>query len=160
MPTFLTGNLWDEWGRASLVLFTSNSSVKRNGCLVMGRGSAQEAQRYVPDFAQAAGSWLQVTKRVGNIYGLFLYGTDASGTSVLGAFQTKHDWRTPSTVGIIASSVRHLCALLVAHPQQFPSVAMPFPGIGAGGLSRETVLPVLEPLPPQVRIYEPRKESL
>ena len=140
MPTFLTGNLWDEWGRASLVLFTSNSSVKRNGCLVMGRGSALEAQRYPPDFATTAGSWVRAGGLMDQIYGLFLLEVpyqrqELTFCQTLGAFQTKQHWRAPATLPVIAYSVGRLCALLEAMPYKFPSVAMPFPGIGAGGVA-------------------------
>ena len=40
MPIFKTGNMWTAFDETALFLLTTNSTVKRNGALVMGRGIA------------------------------------------------------------------------------------------------------------------------
>lgn len=162
MPTLVTGDLWSQWGHVSLLLFTSNSITKRDGSLVMGAGSALQAQRHAPTFAQEAGTWLTQTGRVGSIYGLFLtevaYPMNDStvvGYQMLGALQTKRHWMEPASLLLIAHSLGRLCQLLESHTEAYPRVAMPFPGIGYGGLPRAEVLPLLEPLPRYVHVYEP-----
>ncbi|MEK6860596.1 MAG: hypothetical protein AABY07_01375 [Nanoarchaeota archaeon] len=43
------GNMWDELGKAELILVTANSNIKKNGALVMGAGAAKEARDRFPD---------------------------------------------------------------------------------------------------------------
>lgn len=163
MPTFVIGELWETWNQVDLVCFTSNSITKKDGSLVMGAGSALQAQRHAPGFAATAGAWLTATGRIGSLYGLFvedvpLFGSDGVriGHQALGALQTKRHWMEPSSLPLIAYSLGHLCQFLEQQPERFRTVAMPFPGIGYGGLPRAEVLPLLaQALPRHVTIYEP-----
>ena len=40
MPTFLRGNLWDEIGKADIILVTTNATLNKNKELICGRGAA------------------------------------------------------------------------------------------------------------------------
>lgn len=161
MPTFVKGNLWGQRHAVDLLLFTSNSTLDSRKHLVMGAGSAAEAKRWYPWFPVRAGKALQETERVGKIYGLWIESIlepDHNGHLVwqrIGAFQTKRHWRDAATLCLIAHSIGMLCGLIQCHPARYRSVAMPFPGIGQGGVPRHLVLPLLDPLPALVQIYEP-----
>ena len=76
-----------------------------------------------------------------------------TGTTILGALQTKRHWQDASDLDLIETSLVYLRRWLEDHPS-FERVALPLPGCGLGGLRREDVLPVLEALPDGVYVYE------
>ncbi len=43
MPQFCRGDMWTAYDDADLFLITTNSTLKKNGVLVMGRGIARQA---------------------------------------------------------------------------------------------------------------------
>jgi len=87
MPQYVCGNLWDEWGVADLLLVTTNSTVRRDGTLVMGRGAALEAQQRYPALPARLGH--AVLDRP--IYGIELAWYEPP--TMLGVFQVKAHWR-------------------------------------------------------------------
>jgi hypothetical protein len=140
MPTFLTGNVLSA--SADLFLFTSNGVVTRNG-LVMGAGVALSFANLFPRLPRELGNQVGV--------GTHQYGLLLNSTQTLGAFQTKLDWKNPSTLELIAVSVTALRLWLEQNPEKI--VALPYPGIGLGGLMKSAVQPLLEELPARVFIY-------
>jgi hypothetical protein len=42
------GNMWSAYPQADLFLITTNSTLKNDGCLVMGKGIALEAAQRFP----------------------------------------------------------------------------------------------------------------
>ncbi len=158
MPTYVKGNLWDEIDHATLILFTGNSTLNTHGQLIMGKGSAGEAKRLFPALPTVFGEMLQEEGAVGGLYGIFTYkiAYKDKDPQTIGVFQTKRHWSQDSDPLVIAHSTGYLCAYLDFWNMRFESVAMPFPGIGYGNLQRDQILPLLEPLPERVRIYEPK----
>ncbi len=158
MPRYCTGNLWAD--PATLLLFAGNSVVDTHDCLVMGAGSAREAKMQCPTLPRQLGRILAQRHLQHGLYGLLFCKTNVQvgdhwQAKLVGAFQTKRHWRDPADPQIIAYSVGRLCGYLEALPgMQHLTVAMPFPGIGYGGLAREQVLPLLAPLPDTVTVYE------
>src|SRR5690606_20044853 len=69
----------------------------------------------------------------------------------LALFQTKRHWRYPSTLDLIRVSVAGLRGYAQANPEV--RVALPFPGIGMGGLSPDEVRPLLRRLPANVTVW-------
>ncbi len=49
MPQFRLGNMWTAYEPADLFLITTNSTIRRDGALVMGRGIARQAKERFPD---------------------------------------------------------------------------------------------------------------
>ncbi len=155
-----TGNLWDapaEVG-ATLIGVTTNSYVHRDGPrpgpLAMGAGAALEAHQRYPGLPLAAGVHLRhvVGFRPG-LYGVLpRYGWAVVPEPRIGLFQTKYHYRQNSDTKLIKFSVLRLSRWLRANLAEV--VALNFPGIGYGRLTREVVLPLLEPLPERVYIYE------
>ncbi len=140
------GDLWDELGKADVLLVTTNSTVKRNGELVMGRGAAAEAKARYPEMPKRLGDWAR------QFPDYLLYLTHNDGPTSIGAFQVKHDWRGPAGFGLIQAAVDRLGSYARTLPNW--RFALNFPGIGNGGLTREDVLPIIEQLPDNVYVYE------
>lgn len=150
----IQGNLWNEIGKADLILFTANSTFDKNGALVMGAGAAKEAVELFPRFSQALGNSLGGSTANCAFYGLtFGMATHKDGTRhLIGAFQTKFHWREPSTLELIADSTKMLNETIERY--RWERIALNFPGIGLGGLDRADVLPIIETLPDNVFVYE------
>ena len=150
MPIFKTGNMWTAFDEVALFLLTTNSTIKRNGVLVMGRGIARQARDRFPGLDAALGK--QILSTCGNQgqYGLLV--SPRWPEARLGAFQGKRHYAQPASLELIRHSTAVLCAWCIEHPDA--SVHLNFPGIGNGRLRREDVLPIIAQLPDQVTIWE------
>ena len=151
MAQFCTGEMWSVYDEADLFLITTNSTLKRNGALVMGRGIARQARddRFA-GLDLALGQ--EIASRCGSMgeYGLLV--SPRWPTAKLGAFQVKTHFNQPAQPALIHRSAQALVAWCRMHPQA--SVCLNFPGIGNGGLLREEVLPIVAQLPDAVQIWE------
>lgn len=153
MPIFKTGNMWTAFDEAALFLLTTNSTIKRNGALVMGRGIARQARDRFPGLDSALGK--QILSVCGNPSALLRPGQGQYGLLVsprwpearLGAFQVKRHYSQPASLELIRHSTAMLCTWCAEHPTA--TVAVNFPGIGNGRLRREDVLPIIMQLPDQ-----------
>lgn len=153
MPIFKTGNMWTAFDEATLFLLTTNSTIKRNGALVMGRGIARQARDRFPGLDAALGK--QILSTCGNQgqYGLLV--SPRWPEARLGAFQVKRHYSQPASTSTSLSAglelIRHSTAVLCAWCTEHPgaTIAVNFPGIGSGRLSREDVLPIIMQLPDQ-----------
>lgn len=135
-----TGNVLDSG--SDILLFTSNNVLNSKGELVMGRGNAREFKQKFPYLPLLIGD--SITKE--------LYGCVIFLSVGLGCFQTKKHWRQPSTLEIIKFSTEYLINWI--DDFEFTgNIAMPFPGIGNGGLSKDEVIPIISSLPDNVEIY-------
>ncbi len=117
---------------------------------MMGAGIAKSARERFPGLDQALGA---AAKAAGSPYGLLI--SPRWPEARLGAFQTKANWTEGSSPALIEFSARKLLAWCNMHPTARVHVNMP--GVGCGGLSREAVLPLLEPLPNAVTVWEYRR---
>jgi hypothetical protein len=152
------GNLWDEIGKADLILVTANSTLNNCGELVMGAGAALEAKKRWPWMPQRAGAYIRdfaTHDGTGMFYGLMTFQAEKGLDGQVGLLQTKHGWRYPSSQALITRSLR----MLWGSANSFHRIALNFPGIGLGGLKREDVLPLLEVLPDNVFVYEPLEST-
>lgn len=133
----MRANLWvlaDDMPEAALAV-TTNGIVRRDGCLVMGKGIAlQFAQRY-PDLPLLLAGHV---KQHGNTPCFVDY---PSGPTVV-SLPTKNHWRDPSPVELILRSVRAI-AESMPHADKTCVIATR-PGCGNGGLDwGATVRPAL-----------------
>ena len=165
--TLRTGNLWHS--SADVIVVTGNATVRSDGCLVMGRGAAAEAKCRLPDCPGWFGSEIVSRRKfydeASYPYGILQYVLDSKQQaeyqkrwrsvppSVLGLFQVKRRWQDDADVELIEYSVKAMTAV-VWTDWQGKKVAMNFPGIGNGRLSREDVLPLVERLPTGVEVWE------
>ena len=140
------GNMWSAYPQADLFLITTNSTLKNNGCLVMGKGIALEAAQRFPALPQKLGI---AVAREGATYGLLI--AKNWPTAKIGAFQVKTDWRKPALPELIALSTQMLIDWCANHPDA--QVHLNFPGIGAGGLYAGLVLTIIQELPDTVTVW-------
>jgi len=149
----ITGDIWGELGSAKVIFVTTNAEVNGAGRLVMGRGAALQAAQLFPGLAEWLGRDLVVHKLVGKPYGLIVQSpapAKGAGTFV-GAFQVKFHWRDDADPDLIRFSVARLGQLAALLRPNVLAVNMP--GVGNGRLREEDVLPLLLPLPNNVRVY-------
>jgi hypothetical protein len=142
--------MWTAYAAADLFLVSTNSTIRQDGALVMGRGIARQANNRFPGLDLALGR--EIARRCGNRgeYGLLV--SPRWPGAKLGAFQVKADFARPASLFLIRHSVAALLAWCERHPHA--TVHVNFPGIGNGGLSRVQVLPLLESLPDSVHVWE------
>lgn len=146
-----TGNMWQD-SEADAILFTANSTVRKDGALVMGRGAALEAQKLFPGINKFFGEAIKVfgKRRYGVIYRAPPFG----GGKYIGAFQVKCNYREDADLSLIEYSTDYLLRDIRADlPEPGMLFAVNFPGIGWGRLKREDVLPIISKLPDNVEIW-------
>lgn len=154
-PKFSSFDLWES--KADLIAVTTNGTIKQGG-LVMGKGAAGEANDRASDLGLDLPRSVAFGLR-GDILGdSILYGFYPFHAPRfnywLGLFQTKLDYRQPSTLALIGYSVMRLKFFLEYTKQHTGyTVALNFPGIGAGGLDVASVFPLLLDLPGSVTIH-------
>ncbi len=153
MPKFQTGNMWDVWDDADLFLITTNSFIRKNSQLTMGRGMAFDAALRDKQMALYFGRELKKADMHLKVYGLFIPSLWPHRRE--GAFQTKLHWQDRADTDIIIESTRQLFVWAETHNGDSPkNIHLNFPGIGYGGLDRKKVLPIVEILPNNVTIWE------
>ena len=139
MPHFQRGDMWTAFTTADLFLITTNSTIRKDGALVMRRGIARQARDRFPGLAASLGQ--HILKTCGSLgeYGLLV--SSRWPEAKLGAFQVKAHYSQPADLKLIRHSTAMLCAWCAAHPDA--QVVLNYPGIGNGRLRRETVLPII-----------------
>lgn len=122
---------------ADVKVITTNGVVKSNGELVMGAGVALQAAKLHPSLPAELGGHI---KRYGNVP----FADIRRGIITL---PTKNDWRDNSVIDLIAMGINDIVRMVDTFP--FPSerrIVMTRPGCGNGGLSWDSVKPVIAPL--------------
>lgn len=134
------GDMWHT--SADLKLVTTNSYVRKDGALVMGRGAALQAKEKYPDLPYIAGATIKHMNR----YGLRIFPQYNTGL-----FQVKYSYSDDASLELIDFSTNMLCAL--AHVY-CGTIVLNFPGIGNGRLSRDDVMPIVKRLPDNVLLIQ------
>jgi hypothetical protein len=138
------GNLWES--DCEIKAVTTNSFIRSDERLVMGRGAALQASHRFPGLSRIAG------RRILREYGqLGKYGWLYLPEFRLGLFQVKHHWKERAELELN----RFSCAALSIFLEMTPNVrvALNFPGIGNGRLGIDRVKPIVEQLPDQVQLF-------
>lgn len=127
-------------------IVTTNSYIRRDGSLVMGRGAALEATKRIPGIDSEAG---KLIPHLGT-YGFIIVRTPLDYTAGFGLFQVKYKFDDPADLELIKYSADKLTSL--ATREKNCQFRMNYPGIGFGHLTREVVEPLLSELPDNVTI--------
>jgi hypothetical protein len=136
----IQGDMWEEIGKANLILVTTNATLRGDGALVMGRGAAAQAKQQFPQLPFELGRRLQQSGLVGSAYGITVTGVSVQDT-LLGAFQVKYHWRDEADLDLIRFSCKEL--FQYAEPGPNERIVLNYPGIGNGRLTRDDVEPIL-----------------
>ena len=139
-----TGDMWSIFDLSDFFIVTTNSYIRRDGKIVMGRGIAKQLAERFPTIPH---EFAKQTTHLGT-YGLIIHLRDDTH---LGAFQVKHHFADPATLSLIEYSTRHLTNLANRLPSNRFDIN--FPGIGNGRLKYDDVLPVIEQLPDNVHVW-------
>lgn len=149
-PTYMQGDMWSALKEADLWLFTGNGVVKRNGALVMGAGIAKQVRDRWPGCDVRLGCLVKQGKLRADLGG-YVYNLIAPPGKKGGIFQTKINWKNPSTPQLIKDSTEKLVSWCEQHPGA--NVHLNMPGTGYGKLTQAEVKPILQILPPNVHIW-------
>jgi hypothetical protein len=139
-----TGDLWTY--PADFRVITTNGSVRKDGCAVLGRGCAREAATKYPTLPRLLGEKLA---RHGNLVYFF---ADAilDAPQGLFTFPVKHQWMQQADLDLIRRST----AAFRGHLLENASYVMPRAGCGNGQLRWEDVRPILAVLPDNVVVID------
>ena len=139
--TYRTGNMF--LSPASLYLVTTNSTIRRDGALIMGKGAAQELTQRYPRCQYEFGHRISE-------YGGYLptYNLLISSSGSIGIFQVKYYFRDKARIDLIIQSCLALREYIALRRQSGDTglIHLNYPGILNGGLSKEEVGPVLDSL--------------
>ena len=136
----IKGNLWDQTD--DILCITTNGTVKKNGCAVMGAGCAREAKVMFEGIDRKLGRTIE---RVGLNVSLLqsIDRDDMEGLQSIAAFPVKYNWYEDANLKLIEHSAYQLTSVMDMLPGR--SAVVPRPGCGNGNLSWEDeVKPVLK----------------
>lgn len=146
----INGDMWSIYDQSDLFFITTNSTITKEGDLIMGRGIAGEAATRYPAIPTVWGKHLIQMGRPRE-YNLLVSSRWQEGKK-LAAFQTKYEPAQPSLPGLISRSVIMLKVLAERHPGK--RFDLNFPGIGYGRLKEKEVLPIIQCLPDNVYVWK------
>ncbi len=134
------GDMWSIYGKTDCFIVTTNSYIRTDGALVMGRGIAKQLVDRVPGIAWR---FAEQIEHLGK-YGLVI-------SHGLIAFQVKYRYDHDAELELITYST----SLLSIHASfaKNKRFDMNFPGIGNGRLNYDLVLPIIETLPDNVHVW-------
>jgi hypothetical protein len=140
----IKGDLFLPNKAVSAIIITTNNIIKKNGEAVMGAGVALECKKRWPDipFILAKQIITHKDKQVSHLKTVELNNTAIDIIS----FQTKTDWKLPSTMGLIVKSAHQLVEIADRMEWGTESVWLPPVGCGNGGLKWDSVRRALEPI--------------
>ena len=127
------GDLWDFHKQGHWICITTNGTVRKDGCLVMGRGCALEAALKWPSLSKNLGDLVKIN---GNIPFIL------SGIRLI-TFPVKHEWHERGGYWLISQSAERVKRMLEENPG-ITELYIPRPGCGNGKLEWNTVKPELE----------------
>lgn len=87
MARFCVGDMWQQYEQADLFLITTNSALRRDGALVMGRGIARQARERFPGLDAALGQEIQ--QRCGSLGVLWPAHQPALAAGAAGRFSSE-----------------------------------------------------------------------
>jgi hypothetical protein len=144
------GDMWDVWESSDLFVITGNSYLRKDGCLVMGRGIARQAKDKFKGLNLKLGKIIE--REVGHLGKYYLLvSTDWKRGRKLALAQVKTDFSYDADLGLIRGMTSRLNVLAVENKESV--INMNFPGIGNGNLSVEQVMPLIETLPDNVNVW-------
>ncbi|AUR84805.1 hypothetical protein NVP1063O_138 [Vibrio phage 1.063.O._10N.261.45.C7] len=127
----------------NIYMFTSNSTIRNNGSLVMGAGCALAVKETYQGIDKLFGDKIEI-----NQYGVeFVQWKE----QFIGAFQTKYHWQKSSPLSLVDYSCKKLAH--IANKRKQHTFHLPFPAISHGRKGVHEVIPLLEVLPDNVIVY-------
>lgn len=134
------------------LIATGNSYIRKDGRLTMGRGAAEQLKLAYPNADRMFGDYLKEKKLHLGFYGFV--STTTTDDRVIGLFQSKIDFKDPSTLQLITDSTKVFAEHANSNQRQL--YRLNFPGVNFGGLQalRAEILDIISELPDNVEIWE------
>ena len=149
MPQFEFGNMWNAFHDTDAFCITTNSYIRNDGELVMGRGIAKQTKELFEDLPLALGN--KVEERCGHLGTYGLLPSNRNDIDKFVAFQVKSHFKNEADLGLISKSADRLSEIAMMYPNK--RFDLNFPGIGNGGRSQSEVMPLIEGMPDNVHIW-------
>lgn len=130
------GNLWRFHRDGAWIVVPTNGSVRRDGYAVMGRGVAAQAAQRFPTLQATLGGLLM--SRGNHVIALPAWR--------FFTYPVKARWMERATVRLIDGSARELQERVETDSTIPLPVYLPWVGCGNGGLSWDSIRPILLPL--------------
>lgn len=118
----------------------------------MGRGAAREVRDTYPGLDRVFGDMIKMKPTAHLLWAEIQSTSVVDSNQYIGWFKVKHHWSHDADRSLIQASTDALAEL--ARRKKEYRFHMNFPGIGNGHLSYGAVLPILQELPDNVRIYK------
>lgn len=142
------GDIYKDDLNYDYVCFTANSVIKEDGKLVMGAGNAKVIRDKYKDIDAFFGK---------QIYHLSNFGICVNKKERVIAVQSKMHFKDKSQLDVIENSLNMLSAFAKANPSD--TIALPYPGIGLGGLSMVELQPLIRKLPSNIHVYTMKNKT-
>jgi len=139
------GDLFSMVGLSNQVICITTNGVISNGRLVMGKGIALAAKKRWPSLDYVFGRQIVADLKVNAYPQVYHLVQVIIGSQPIVGLQTKLHWHDPSTIDLVAESLRQLGQLALRNPTL--TYNLPRPGIGLGGLVWREVKPYCDLLP-------------
>lgn len=157
MPKYKYGDMFKKYKvRNSLFVITTNSYVRKDGCLVMGRGAALQLKNEYPEVAEKAGRYIVRFKEEYKHSDYLFFTLKDKGRPFLGFLQVKRHFKDEAHIQLICDSIGHMNQFVETAPW-IKEVNMNYPGIGFGGLEKKKVKPALKILGKRFNIWQFKK---
>lgn len=141
---YQTGDLLQFASNYNYMLVTTNSFIKKDNTLVMGRGFAKQIKDNYPGIDSIYGNL--ISRSCGHLgkYGVIFYG-------YLGIFQVKYNYMQSADVELVEYSTNML--IEISKRQSNKLFAMNCPAIGNGKLHLNVIHPIINRLPDNVHVW-------
>jgi len=141
---YQTGNLLEQIQSYNYILCTTNSFIKKDESLVMGRGFAKDIRDMYNGIDGIFGNLISSTCGHLERYGVLFYGH-------LGIFQVKYGYMNSADIELVKYSTEML--INIANRQPNKLFGMNCPAIGNGKMHITIVDPIISELPDNVHIW-------
>lgn len=147
MAIFRQGDMLAHLDECDYAYITTNSMVKKDGCLVMGRGIAKQVRDNFKGIDKAFGDAITGQKKHMKEYCLI----SNHDYPQIRAFQVKFHWFGEADMDLITNSTNELSTYASEFYEQ--KIFLNLPGVGNGKLNAEDILPIVEQLPDNVTVW-------
>jgi hypothetical protein len=153
MPTFERGQMWNAYYKSDAFCITTNSYIRNDGNLVMGRGIARTARDVIDGIDKKFGN--RIRNRCGHLGTYGLLPADPKSSRMV-AFQVKTHFKNSADTDLIQQSAEKLRTVAIQNSNR--RFDLNYPGIGAGRLNLKKVKPIVSELPKNVHVWRFSKE--
>ena len=138
------GNLLLNLNNYNYILVTTNSFIKKDGTLVMGRGFAKQIKEQFDGIDRIFGNLISNSCGHLSEYGLLFHGK-------IGIFQVKYNYMDKADLNLVRNSTNKLYEIASKHSNFL--FALNCPAIGNGKLDLSSIDPIINILPNNVHVW-------